>query len=200
MIRIMALTLSPGIQVCAILDEIAPVKQMMGKDNPASLVLSAGWAPTIGFTLDILFPSPTTVHLGRGITTDPFRLEIGIGGIPKLMIFAGVKVPVEKQDDPLHFIVDLELDELGAAATGQLSTKEGWKNPFGISKQLIVGPDLALKIAIVWETFLEIGPSGFGFVGGLSVGKVAGQLAFDIEEVPSREFGPLDLNDALIQS
>ena len=61
------------------------------------------------------------------------------------------------------------------------------EEPFGISEQITVGLDLALKLAIIWEPFLVIGPTGFGFVGGFEVGKVAGQMAFDIEEIPSRE-------------
>ena len=159
----------------------------MGDNHPASLILNAGWVSGIGFSLDIIFPSPTTIHLGRGITTDPIKLRIALGGIPKLMVNAGANIPVEKQVEPLNFIVEIEMDELGAAATGQLSTVGGWKNPFGVSEKLVVGPNLALKLAIIWETFLVQGPSGFGFVGGLAVGKVEGQLAFDVEEIPSRK-------------
>ena len=96
-------------------------------------------------------------------------------------------VPVQNQKEPLHFTIDIALDEIGASATGQLSAIGGWKNSFGVSESLVVGPDLALKISIVYETFLVTGPSGFGFVGGLDVGKVAGQMAFNIEEIPSRK-------------
>lgn len=67
----------------------------------------------------------------------------------------------------MHFTIEIAMDEIGAPATGQISTICQWKNPFGVSESLVVGPDLALKIAIVYETFLFTGLSGFGFVGGL---------------------------------
>jgi hypothetical protein len=181
---------SPGIQVCAILGVVGdcdPIKTVMGKTHPTSLILSAGWIQHQGFTLDILFPTPTILHLGRGIITDPIELKIILDTSPMLKITGGAIIPVQKQE-PLHLTIDLALEKLGASVSGHMSSVGGWKNPFGVSENLVLGPDLILKMSIVYVTFLETGPSGFGLVGGLEVGKVAGQIAFNIDEIPSREY------------
>ena len=146
--------------------DLHPVKSVMGETHPPSLILSAAWIQGQGFTLDVIFPTPTLFHIGRGIVKDPIELKIILGGLPTLKMIGGAVIPVQSQKEPLHFTIEIALDEIGASATGQLSAIGGWKNPFSVSGSLVVGPDLALKIAIVYETFLVTGPSGFGFVGG----------------------------------
>ena len=160
----------------------------MREEKPLELTLCAGWSKKTGFEIDILCPG-TKLNLGRGITTDPIEIKIvfGVNGsLPELKAIAEAIIPVQNQPDPLHFILGISLGEVGGTASAQLSG--GWKNPFGISDQLTVGPDLALTISILYATFPEVGPSGFGFVGGLQIGKVNGQLAFEVNEVPSRAF------------
>lgn len=96
-------------------------------------------------------------------------------------------IPVEKQAEPLHFTLEMQLGTLEASATGQLTAVGGWNNPFGMSEDITVGPNLALKIGIIYETFLEQGPSELGFVGGFLIGKTGGQLAFQVSDIPSRK-------------
>ena len=175
-----------GIYVYAILGELKPFKNVMRGTYPARLTLSAGWTQGKGFNLNVICPETLTVDLGRGIMTDPFRLAITLGSAPTLTLISGIKVPIEDQYEPLHFQIHLSLDVNRASATGHLNVVGGWENPFGISEDLVIGPDLALKVSIKWATFLAHGPDGFGFVGGLAMGKVKGQMAFNIEEVPSR--------------
>ncbi|KAG8777477.1 hypothetical protein FRC16_004134 [Serendipita sp. 398] len=191
-----------GVQVCAVLSDLPTVNKIVGENKGQSLglILRAGWSPSAGFSLDIFFPSPTTFHIGQGIITDPISLKIVLGGTPQLKIIGGAFIPVEGRKEPLHFHLDLTLETLTASATGQLSAPGGWRNPFGISEQLVIGPDLALKVSIVYSTFFIQGPSGFGFVGGLKIGKVVGKMEFNIEEVPSRQLlsakvENLDLHD-----
>ncbi|KDQ13587.1 hypothetical protein BOTBODRAFT_175576 [Botryobasidium botryosum FD-172 SS1] len=172
-----------GIQVCAILSELAPFDAMAKDSHPASLILCAGWSSSEGFFLDIHFPTPTTLNIGRGITTDEIELRIVLGKEPYLEVITGAKIPVEKRPEPLHFDLSLTLGVTEATATGQLSAKGGWNNPFGLSDQLTVGPDLALSISLCYAT----GPSGLGFVGGLGIGKTSGNLAFQVDEIPSHE-------------
>lgn len=128
------------------------------------------------------------LDLGRGVVTDPIRVSIALGGEvgPRLLVAGGAYIPVEGALTPLHFQLIVELDAMGACATAQL--EGGWNNPFGISEQLTLGPALALKVDILWSTFMAHGPSGFGFVGGMQIGKVSGQLAFEVSENPSRKF------------
>jgi hypothetical protein len=51
----------------------------------------------------VLLPTPSVVNLGRGITTDPFKLQIQTKP-PMLQLEAGLKVPVPKQSEPLDFV------------------------------------------------------------------------------------------------
>ncbi|KAJ7785143.1 hypothetical protein DFH07DRAFT_934976 [Mycena maculata] len=175
-----------GIQVCAVLGEIDTVNSIM-RSKSTALTLSATRSKKTGFEIYILLPSPTTLNLGRGITTDPIKLQVQLGGAPKLKLIAGANIPVEHRAEPLHFMFEFVLDELGASATGHLSAMGGWNNPYGISENLTIGPDLAFRISIIYETFVVSGlPSALGFVGGLQLGKVSGQLAFEVDEIPSR--------------
>jgi hypothetical protein len=153
-----------------------------------TLTLSAGWSTLTGFTLDVLLPTPTTINLGRGITTDPFKLQIQARP-PSLSLIAGVKIPVSGGTTPLDFSLILNFDEFGGTATGQLAGN--WPNPFGVSPKVVIGPNVALTISIIFEQFVTTGtPSAFGFVGGLKIGKVNAQVAFEINENPSSEFVP----------
>ncbi|KDQ13580.1 hypothetical protein BOTBODRAFT_33588 [Botryobasidium botryosum FD-172 SS1] len=161
-----------------------PIKK---DSHPASLILCAGWSSSEGFFLDIHFPTPTTLNIGRGITTDEIELRIVLGKEPYLEVITGAKIPVEKRPEPLHFDLPLTLGATEATATGQLSAKGGWNNPFGLSDQLTVGPDLALSISLCYAT----GPSGLGFVGGLSVGKSSGNQ----RELPYARIENLDVHD-----
>jgi hypothetical protein len=167
-----------------VLGEVKAFSDLMRNPSPPRLTLSAGWSQASGFTLDILLPTPVNVNLGRGITTDPFTLQIRTEP-PAIRLIAGVKIPVPNEPAPLHFSMFLDFNALGGAATGQLSGS--WNNPFGISPKLTIGPNVALSIQIIFEEFLSTGiPSAFGFVGGLQIGKVNAQVAFQVSEVPTR--------------
>ncbi|KAG9075566.1 hypothetical protein FS749_012757 [Ceratobasidium sp. UAMH 11750] len=63
-----------------------------------------------------------------------------------------------------------------------------WRNPFGISKLVSIGPFLGLGLAIDLAIFPETGlPTSFSFAGGLIVGRTEGQVAVQISENPSQE-------------
>lgn len=172
--------------MCASFSGLAPLDTISRQEN-TPLILNAGWSPKAGFSIDIYFPSAMRLDLGRGVVTDPIHVSISLSGSsgPQLLLAGGANIPVEGSTKPLHFQLIIELHAKGASATAQL--EGGWKNPFGVSNQLTLGPVLALKIEINWITFLAHGPSGFGFVGGLQIGKVNGQLAFEVSENPSRK-------------
>lgn len=91
-----------GVQICAELGELQALNALTRSSTP-NLLLSAGWSSTTGFTLDVLLPSPSTLHLGNGITTDPFTLQIQTKP-PALRLMAGLKVPVPRQSEPLDFV------------------------------------------------------------------------------------------------
>ena len=91
-----------GVQVCAELGEL-PALNSLTRTSIPGLLLQAGWSSAAGFTLDIVLPTPSTVNLGRGITTDPFKLRIETKP-PMLELIAGIKIPVPKQSEPLDFV------------------------------------------------------------------------------------------------
>nr|GAT46477.1 predicted protein [Mycena chlorophos] len=179
-----------GIQVCAKLGMIKALSDLMRVTDPPQLILSAGWSKADGFELDVLLPAPMIINLGRGIVTDPFTLQIRTGSTnttvvpppPTLLLNASVKIPTSGNPEPLHFTLALAFNALVGSATGQL---EGyWTDPFGLSPHVRIGPEVALTIGIVPET-MSISP--FGFAGGLQVGNVNIQVAFEVSEIPSQE-------------
>ena len=176
---LVAIDVRTGIQVCASL-VINSFNKISRDQHPSTLMLNAGWS-TKGFSFDIVFYADTVLHLGRGVTTDPIKLQIT--STPALKISAGALIPVEKSNTPLHFTLDMTLNEFGASATGEL--KGGWNNPFGISDKLTIEPVLALTLSIIYETFIEQGPSALGFVGNVKFGDVQGKIAFEVNDIPS---------------
>lgn len=139
--------------------------------------------------LDVSFLSsvPIALDLGNGIVTDAISLHLVLGDAPALKLRTGAMIPVSGCKKPLHFLLEVELDEMGGTLTGQLSAPGGWNNPFDISPKLTVGPDLLLSASFVYAGF----PSGLGFVGGLQVGKVTGQVALKVSEKPSGTLLPV---------
>lgn len=167
-----------GIQICASLGSIASMDKLMGTPQ-SGLQLNAGWSSALGFRFDLYLPGAHGIYLGNGLTTEPFKLEIQTKP-PTLQLTAGLKVAVPQQD-PLEFFLSLAIDELSARGVAQMVGY--WVNPFGISDQVKVGPNLALSIEII---FAEGLPGGLGFAGGLQIGKASAQIAVNISEDPMR--------------
>jgi hypothetical protein len=51
--------------------------------------------------------------------------------------------------------MSLDFNLIEAKATGQM--KGFWKNPFGISENVKIGPDLALSVEIIFAQFVTTG-------------------------------------------
>ncbi|KAF8663989.1 hypothetical protein AX16_000840 [Volvariella volvacea WC 439] len=173
-----------GVQVCAVIDKIDQVEKLLRHSSPG-LILAAAWSSSSGFSLDIQFPTNGIIHLGHGVTTDPMQLQISMNPI-RLMFSGGVKVPVPSSSTPLDFKLALSVQNEEVYASGQMTGL--WNNPFGISPQVTIGPNLALELGIILPQFFATGtPSSFGFAGGLSIGKVRGDVAVQINEDPTQE-------------
>ncbi|KAF8662711.1 hypothetical protein AX16_001153 [Volvariella volvacea WC 439] len=173
-----------GVQICAVLNKINQVDQLLRHPSP-NLILSASWSKVSGFVLDVDFPTEGIIHLGHGITTDPIELQINLNPI-RLMIDAGVKVPVPKSPTPLDFKLALSIQGEEIYASGQMIGY--WRDPFGLSPRVTIGPNLALEVGIILPQFVATGiPSALGFAGGLSIGKVRGDVAVQINEDPTQE-------------
>lgn len=181
-----------GIQICAILGEVTVISKSLKGSKPA-LVLSMAWSPDdkSRFEISITSLTPITMDLGSGVVTDPISIHLILDKTPKLGIRTGAVIKTGEGEESLHFIMQMEIGALGITATGQLAG--GWKNPMGLCPELTIGPNLALKLDFLYAT----GPSGIGFVGGMQVGKKNGQLAFEVNEVPSRTSARRALNFGL---
>ncbi|KAJ7706629.1 hypothetical protein B0H16DRAFT_1901589 [Mycena metata] len=177
-----------GVQVCAVLGLIKHLSDIMRVGDQPRLVLSAAWSKAYGFALDVLLPSPMQINLGRGIITDPFSLQIRTTSTspsvvpPTIQLNAGLKIPTANNPDPLHFTFSLAFNALEVTATGELAGY--WSDPFGLSPKLSIGPNVLLLLGITFEDAL---PVPFGFVGGLQIGEVTANVAFEVSDVPSQE-------------
>ncbi|KAL0955635.1 hypothetical protein HGRIS_001868 [Hohenbuehelia grisea] len=175
---------SKGVQICAGFGKVDSFGKLMRRDTPA-LTLKAGYASEKGLFLGVDVPDDTMIHLGKGITTDPIELEIDLRPV-SLSISAGIKVPVPKNTEPLEFKAELKLSAKTVDIQGEMIGV--WKDPFGVSKDVSVGPDLALVIGIILPEFVVSGiPEKIGFQGALDVGKVNGKVGVQISEDPTQE-------------
>ncbi|KAG8718276.1 hypothetical protein FRC09_012899 [Ceratobasidium sp. 395] len=174
-----------GVQFSALFGQIDSFNKLLRRSSFPGLLLSARWTPGDSFLLDVLLPTNTLIHLGRGITTDPIVLSINTKQL-LLQISTGVKVPVPESTIPLDFRASLMIKGESVDLNGEM--RGLWRNPFGISKSVAVGPFLELGLGIDLAIFPETGlPSRFSFAGGLSIGETEGQVAVQISELPSQE-------------
>ncbi|KAG5651476.1 hypothetical protein H0H81_008507 [Sphagnurus paluster] len=180
-----------GVQICAAVSGCGPANKLVKGNTDPNLFLSLAWSGGREIDISIQYASPICLDLGKGVITDPISLHVVLGTLPKLKVHTGAKIPVNGCTQPLHFMIEVELDEIGGTLTGQLAAPGGWRNPFDISPKLTVGPDLYLS-----ASFLYAGvPSGLGFVGGLQVGKVTGQVALKISEKPTEQLFSVEVGD-----
>ncbi|KAG8735240.1 hypothetical protein FRC10_010828 [Ceratobasidium sp. 414] len=174
-----------GVQFSALFDQVSPLNKLLRRSSFPGLLLSASWVSGDSFTLDVVLPTNTLIHLGHGITTDPITLSINTKQV-LLQVATGVKVPVPKSDVPLDFEAALTIKGEAVKLEGQMNGL--WKNPFGVSNGVSIGPFLELGLAIDLAIFPETGlPTSFSFAGGLMVGRTKGQVAVQISENPSQE-------------
>ena len=92
-----------------------------------------------------------------------------------------VKVP---DQDPLKFSGGIALIVEEAKLFIEMKN-QWWNNPLGLSKQLRLGPDLALQLGIVYVS--PIYPSEIGIAAGLAIGSVSGKAALSISDAPNDE-------------
>jgi hypothetical protein len=155
------------------------------KDHPQALTIRAAWQKGFSASIDVFLPAPH-INFHRGIVADNILLGIKLDNNPRFIISGGIKIHVNHQPDPLDFKFTLTLGLTSASVEGALRTKDGWKDPFGISDKLVIG-GVDLKIGILYETFLETGPNEVGFAGSFVFGDLSAGLAFLVEEVPSHK-------------
>ncbi|KAF8171634.1 hypothetical protein K438DRAFT_1982051 [Mycena galopus ATCC 62051] len=181
-----------GKLVCAVLGLIKPLSEIMRVKDQPRLVLSAAWSKASGFALDILLPAPMQINLGHGIMTDPFSLQISTTStiLPTIQLNAGLKIRTVSSPDPLDFTFSLALNATEVHATGKLAGY--WNDPFGLSPQVRIGPEVMLILGFSFEDAL---PVPFGFVGGLQIGQVIANVTFEVGPTPSQDLLSAEIQD-----
>lgn len=183
-----------GLQLIAVVNEIPGLNDLTKQDN-ANLELTAH----IGNTIDISVALPDTrLNLGSSVTTDPLKIALIIAPVPSIAGIFGMEVAIPNQQQPLHF--DMMLDISPIEATGSVTMKNWWYNPFGVNG-LKIGPAVAMQLGINYAQFAATGtPSTFGLAGGLAIGNTIMDMAANIstnplDEILSGSLKELDLKE-----
>lgn len=127
-----------------------------------------------------------TLHIGRGITTDPIRLRIQTKPV-KFLLYGGVQVPVAKSPKPLDFHFGLALQDLNVGFEGDMNGY--WVDPFGLGEGVRIGPHVGLSLEIDLPIFFETGtPTTLKFDAEMKIGEATAAVGVVISEVPTRKF------------
>ncbi|PWW74494.1 hypothetical protein C7212DRAFT_364963 [Tuber magnatum] len=173
-----------GVQFCATLDRVPQLDHISG-GRVEGLVLRAAYSDR-GFSFGILFPAPVTLSLGPNVTSGPLSLEVVTSTIPLLIFTTTLSVKVARQAQPLEFTFGLKADMDSAEGFGQMTNY--WVNPFGLSENVKIGPDLAFELGIIYAVLVSTGtPSKIGFSGGLAIGDAETQVAVALSENPTEQ-------------
>jgi hypothetical protein len=156
-------SVSKGANLAVTLASVSALSTLCNQQSSPGIVMVIGLNQH-SFEADFQFNG--TVNLGHGITTDP--IQAGVKMAEEQCLFFvdfGLTVAVPNQV-PLDFSLELDVGELGANAIAQMNGM--WSDAFGVSG-LSIG-DVQLQVEIIYETFLELGPSLLGLQGVISYG------------------------------
>ena len=189
-----------GVQIAASLETIPALDHTMNNQGaPTSgLTLQAMYKEdTSVFDIAIALAAPQTVAMkNSSIFSGPISLVIEVSATPNLMILADFFVSVPDQNSPLKFTGGIKANIDSAKAFIELKD-QWWTNPFGLSSQLKLGPDLALQLGIIYAG--PVYPSEVGVAAGLMIGDVSGAAALSISESPADELIMVKVVDLGIQ-
>ncbi|MCJ1264292.1 hypothetical protein MMC22_004163 [Lobaria immixta] len=165
-----------GIFICAKLEKVPLLKVGETVKEPAAgdnTYLSIGWEKGSTFpSVSIFLPESLKIELGPRFRSKRFQLQLGLS--PKAGVafsFVGnFGVKVDENGDWLEFALKMTVDAVGA--DGELSFNGKINDPFGLSKQLTIGPRLAIGMKFNWTQLAATGmPIGAGFEGGFYIGE-----------------------------
>lgn len=149
-----------GVQVFATFDEI-PTFNSLARTNVTGMILDASWSQTAGFDLSVILPVARNLTLGNGITSTPITLSLDLVPcpidkaklIPSLRVTAGLYIPVAHSRESLLF--EMVLTAMYTDATIAAELKGDWVDPFGISHEVVIGPNLVLQADLSYATGLR---------------------------------------------
>lgn len=119
------------------------------------------------------------------VTSGDISLQVSVTSpTPTLMLNADFLVKVPNNDEPLKFSGGLSINDVEAKLFIALAS-QWWINPFGLSLDLHLGPDLALQLGIIYAS--PVYPSEVGVTAGLTIGSVTGKAALSVSDSPNDE-------------
>ncbi|KAK7178411.1 hypothetical protein PSPO01_15541 [Paraphaeosphaeria sporulosa] len=176
-----------GVQVAARLGSLPWLDKAMNNSASSSgLTVQAIYNTTSSsFEVGILLSTPQTMSMRSGsVSSGPISLDILISMQPQLVLTADFFVKVPNQATPLKFSGGFKISELEADLFIELKN-QFWVDPFNLSPQLQLGPNIALEVGIVLGS--PIYPSKLGVEAGMVVGSISGQAALSISDDPMDE-------------
>jgi hypothetical protein len=186
-----------GVQIAGTVGPIAALDGAL-RTSVTGLTLAAIYSATSSsFELAIRLPSSRQMSMKSGtVYSGPISLLVQASASPTLMVEADFFVVVPNQVEPLKFSGGLSVNIEEAKLFIELAN-QFWQNPFGLSPQIKLGPNIALQIGIVYAG--PIYPSEIGVAAGLAVGNVSGKAALSISEAPNDELIMLHIDNLGIQ-
>jgi len=169
----------PGFYLWATLQKI-PCIQIGGKvKEPAAgdtTQLSIGWKKGSKIpNVSIFLPKSLKIDIGPRFRTNRFELQIGSDR--SLRFVGGFQVRMDDNTEWLQFDLATEVKALEVA--GELVFTGHINNPFGLSKEITIGPKLALGVKFKWPVLVATGlPTGGGILGSFYLGKVSPDNAY----------------------
>eukprot|EP01063_Lacrimia_lanifica_P025316 TRINITY_DN330_c0_g2_i2.p1 TRINITY_DN330_c0_g2~~TRINITY_DN330_c0_g2_i2.p1 ORF type:complete len:1789 (+),score=1067.12 TRINITY_DN330_c0_g2_i2:201-5369(+) len=149
---------------------------------PLKAVLPSPGAP-VPPSVRLSLPESVGLDLGENCRAKApvveFYLEAPLVGVAVLF---PLEVGVPGQD-VLAFEAGLTLTPVDATAHATMAGY--WLTPFDI-EGLAIGPEVHLELSVVYATFAATGlPSAFGFRGGMQLGRIAGDVAVRVSQIPT---------------
>jgi hypothetical protein len=169
-----------GVQLNAQIGSIPALNSVTGI-NLDGLTLSVGLIAGTGLTMGIVLPTDNAIRFTPTVSSGPITVSVDIVRPPSLLIKAGLNVLVAGQADPLVFTMGLNATVTSASGFAQMDGF--WVNPFGISPNVQIGPNMTLQLGLDF-----VPPSvQVGGTGGLMIGSTAATVSLSLGASPSQE-------------
>ncbi|KAH6617614.1 hypothetical protein F5144DRAFT_633818 [Chaetomium tenue] len=186
-----------GVEIAGVMGPIPALDGAL-HTSVTGLTLAAVYSATSSsFELAIRLATSRQMSMKSGtVFSGPISLLVQASASPTLTVDADFFVVVPNRPEPLKFSGGLSVNIEEAKLFIELAN-QWWQNPFGLSPQIQLGPDIALQIGIVYAG--PIYPSEIGVAAGLAVGSVSGKAALSISEAPNDELIMLHIDNLSIQ-
>lgn len=154
-------------------------------DEPElGLLMAVSWNPDLPCGVQALLKTTNLpkLRIGDEFETGDVELILGMTTLgPQLSLAATATLQLHGNKDNLKFKIVGVLDTIGVTITGIM--EGNWHNLFDLCQSLTIGPKLELTLGVSYA----LTPTEFGFVGGMTIGKVRGDVAVKASKDPHSE-------------